>query len=90
MLRPLLRSQLRLASFRPFDYADPLNLASLLTAEEKDIQNVAKQYATQKLMPRIIEANRSEKFDKSIMREMGQLGLLGATIEGYGIYILIV
>lgn len=44
----------------------------------------ARQYCQSNLMPRIIKANREEKFDKEIMKEYGDLGFLGATLKGYG------
>ena len=47
------------------------------------LQDSARQYAQSELMPRILEANRNEVFDREIMTEMGQLGLLGTTIKGY-------
>ncbi|KAI8912781.1 acyl-CoA dehydrogenase/oxidase, partial [Gorgonomyces haynaldii] len=71
------------AKLARFDWTDPLNLETLLTEEEKSVRDVAHQYCQTKLMPRVLEANRNETFDKSIMKEMGSLGLLGATIEGY-------
>lgn len=55
-----------------------------LTEEERMIKDMAGSYAQEKLMPRVLEANRNENFDPEIMREMGELGLLGSTIEGYG------
>lgn len=55
-----------------------------LTEEERMIKEMAGNYAQEKLMPRVLEANRNENFDPEIMREMGELGLLGSTIEGYG------
>jgi glutaryl-CoA dehydrogenase len=61
-----------------------LNLEVRLTEDEKLIRDTAHNYCQQNLMPRIIKANREEKFDPAIMREMGDLGLLGATIQGYG------
>ena len=67
-----------------FNYQDPFLLHDQLTDEEKMVQDSARAYARGKLMPRILEANRHEKFDPQIMREMGELGLLGATISGYG------
>lgn len=67
-----------------FSWQDPLLLDELLTDEERAIQQTARDYAQEKLLPRIIEANRHEKFDPKIMREMGALGLLGPMIEGYG------
>jgi hypothetical protein len=48
------------------------------------LQKSAHDYAQEKLMPRVLLANRHEKFDREIMREMGSVGLLGATIQGYG------
>ena len=67
-----------------FYYKDALNLESLLTPEETSIRDIAKDYAQEKLMPRILEANRHEKFDREIINEMGEIGLLGATIKDYG------
>lgn len=48
------------------------------------MRDQVRHYCHQKLMPRILKANREEHFDKEIMREMGSLGILGATIQGYG------
>jgi glutaryl-CoA dehydrogenase len=67
-----------------FQWQDPLLLDALLSDEEKMIRDTAHDYAQGTLLPRITEANRHEKFDRAIMREMGELGLLGAMIEGYG------
>ncbi len=67
-----------------FDWKDPLIFDSLLTSEERLIRDTAREYATDKLMPRILEANRHETFDIEVMREMGELGFLGATIDGFG------
>ena len=67
-----------------FNWQDPLLLDELLTDEERAIEQTARDYAQDKLQPRILEANRSEKFDIKIMKEMGALGLLGPMIEGYG------
>ncbi len=68
----------------PLHWEDPLLLAQQLTEDERMIQDAARSYAREKLMPRVIEANRHEKFDTAIMREMGEMGLFGATIKGYG------
>jgi glutaryl-CoA dehydrogenase len=68
----------------PFHWEDPLLLIEQLTDEERAVSDTARNYAQSKLMPRILEANRHEKFDSKIMREMGELGLLGATLSGYG------
>ncbi len=68
-----------------FNWQDPLSLDSLLTEEEWMIRDSAHQYCQEKLMPRILMANREERFDREIMTELGELGLLGATIpEKYG------
>ena len=67
-----------------FDWQDPLLIEQQLTDEERLIRDTARQYAQEKLMPRILLANRNETFDIEIMREMGALGFLGSTLEGYG------
>jgi len=67
-----------------FNWEDPLLLEESLTEEERLIQNSTRRYADEKLMPGILLANRHEKFDPKIMRDMGAQGLLGPTIEGYG------
>lgn len=67
-----------------FDFEDPFNMKSMLTEEEKMIQQSAKDYCQSKLFPRVLLANRLEKFDKSIMTEFGEMGFLGATLKGYG------
>ncbi len=69
----------------PFEWADPLRLDDQLTEDECMVRDAARDYAQQRLMPRILEANRHERFDREIMREMGTLGLLGPTLpEQYG------
>ncbi len=67
-----------------FSYEDPFLLSEQLTDDERMVADSARAYARDKLMPRILEANRQERFDAEIMREMGALGLFGATIKGYG------
>ncbi|GAA6171075.1 acyl-CoA dehydrogenase [Colwellia sp. KU-HH00111] len=68
-----------------FNWQDPLSLDSLLSEDERMIRDSAHQYCQEKLMPRVLEANRNETFDVEIMKELGSLGLLGATIpEKYG------
>ena len=68
-----------------FNWEDPLSLDSLLSEEERMIRDSARQYCQEKLMPRVLMANRTETFDPEIMTELGELGLLGATIpEKYG------
>jgi glutaryl-CoA dehydrogenase len=64
---------------------DPLLLDDLLTDDERMIRDTARAYAQEKLLPRVIEAYREEKTDRSIFNEMGELGLLGVTLpEDYG------
>lgn len=70
--------------FAKFNWEDPLNLESCLSEDEIMARDQVHAYAQEKLMPRILLANRHENFDRSIMNEMGDLGLLGATLEGYG------
>ena len=67
-----------------FLWDDPLLLDELLTDEERMVRDAARAYCQEKLMPRVLEANRHEKFHREIMNEMGELGFLGPTIEGYG------
>ena len=68
-----------------FNWEDPFLLEDQLTEEERMIRDTAKAYCQDKLMPRIIEANRNEVFHREIMNEMGELGLLGSTIpEEFG------
>jgi glutaryl-CoA dehydrogenase len=77
---------LRKAAMRdvPFDWKDALRFDDLLTPEEIMIRDAARDYAQGQLMPRIREAHRHETFDVGVMREMAELGFLGATIEGFG------
>jgi len=67
-----------------FAWEDPLRLDEQLAEDEKHIRDMARAYSQEKLMPRILEANRHEKFDRRILNEMGELGMLGSTLHGYG------
>ena len=67
----------------PFDWQDALRLDDLLTPEETMVRDSARKYAQERLMPRILMANRNETFDVEVMREMAELGFLGATIQGF-------
>ena len=78
------RSQTDSLATTPFNWEDPFLLDSLLSEEEVLIRDTARAYCQEKLLPRIIEATRQERFDREIMNEMGELGFLGATIDGYG------
>src|ERR1700761_7445091 len=64
----------------PLDWADPFDLADQLTDEERLVRDTAHAYAQEKLLPRVTSAYMEERFDREIMSEMGELGLLGATI----------
>ncbi|KIJ51303.1 hypothetical protein M422DRAFT_244483 [Sphaerobolus stellatus SS14] len=70
-------------AFAPYNWQDPLNLESLLTDEEKAIRDTAREFAQEKLLPRITEQYRTESYDPAILKEMGEVGLLGPTIQGY-------
>ncbi|MEO1089487.1 MAG: acyl-CoA dehydrogenase [Pseudomonadota bacterium] len=68
-----------------FDWADPLHFDEQLSEEERLIADSARAYAQGKLLPRVTDAYRHERFDVAIMHELGALGLLGSTIpEAYG------
>lgn len=68
-----------------FKWDDPFLLNEQLTDEERMIRDTARKYCQDKLMPRILEANRNEIFDRAIMDEMGSMGFLGCTLpEEYG------
>ena len=68
-----------------FQWDDPFGLAAQLTDEERMIAEAARDYCQSSLMPRILEANRNEHFDRNILSEMGALGMLGATLPtAYG------
>ncbi|MBT5086105.1 MAG: acyl-CoA dehydrogenase [Deltaproteobacteria bacterium] len=68
-----------------FDWADPMFFNEQLTEEERLIQDTARDFSQEKLMPRVLEANRNEVFDREIMNEFGKLGFLGSSIpEEYG------
>ncbi|CAK3904170.1 Glutaryl- dehydrogenase, mitochondrial [Lecanosticta acicola] len=67
-----------------FDWKDPLGSNNLFTDEEMAISETAEAYCQERMLPRVLEAFRNEEYDKKILEEMGELGLLGATIKGYG------
>ena len=67
-----------------FVWDDPFRLDEQLTEDERLIQATAREFAQDRLMPRVLEAFRHERVDRAIFEEMGELGLLGATIHGYG------
>jgi len=67
-----------------FDWSDPLGFSELLSDEEKLVQESIRRFCEEDLQPRILRANREETVDTSIFLRMGELGLLGSTIQGYG------
>jgi len=74
-----------MAQMGRFDWQDPFALDAQLTDEERMVRDSARNYARERLLPRVTDAFLKEDFDREIMREMGQLGLLGPTIpEEYG------
>ncbi|KAK9467309.1 acyl-CoA dehydrogenase/oxidase [Lipomyces arxii] len=90
-MRSLLRSKLPRAAVptftrnaSSFNWQNPMLLDTLLTDEEQAISVAAHRYCQEKLQPRVLEAYRNETFDKNILLEMGELGFLGSTVEGYG------
>ncbi|QOR38701.1 acyl-CoA dehydrogenase [Billgrantia diversa] len=73
-----------MSQITPVTWEDPFRLIDQLDEDERMVLQTAHDYCQDKLMPRVLEANRYERFDREIMNEMGELGLLGATIDGYG------
>jgi len=67
-----------------FQWDDPFLLDEQLTDEERMVRDSARTYCQEKLMPRVRDSFRHEKFDREVMNEMGAMGFLGPTIEGYG------
>ncbi|OJW23337.1 MAG: acyl-CoA dehydrogenase [Rhodospirillales bacterium 69-11] len=70
--------------FTPFQWDDALRLDGQLSEDERAIRDAAREYCQEKLFPRVLQGFRTESFDRSIMNEMGEMGFLGATLEGYG------
>ncbi|WP_290796759.1 acyl-CoA dehydrogenase [Halomonas sp.] len=73
-----------MSQITPVTWEDPLRLIDQLTEDERMVHQTAHDYCQEKLLPRVLQANRHEIFHREIMNEMGELGLLGATIDGYG------
>jgi len=67
-----------------FQWEDPLLLDDQLTDDERMVRDAARAWCQEKLMPRVLQAHRTEKFDRTVMNEMGELGFLGSTLTGYG------
>jgi len=67
-----------------FQWDDPFLLEDQLSEDERMVRDSARAYCQERLLPRVLEATRKEKFDREIMNELGALGFLGSTIDGYG------
>ena len=67
-----------------FDWADPLALEDALSDEERLVQDSIRRFCQDELQPRVLLAHREERVDRDIFPRMGELGLLGSTIDGYG------
>jgi glutaryl-CoA dehydrogenase len=83
-ITPAARSGGEATAAARFDWADPFLIEEQLGEDERMVRDSARAYCQEKLMPRVIAANRHERFDREIMNEMGELGFLGAPLEGYG------
>ena len=70
--------------FQPFARDDALRIDSALNEDERAIRDAAHAFCQEKLFPRVLMANRKEHFDREIMNEFGEMGFLGATLQGYG------
>ena len=77
-------SENQMTSAPAFDWTDPLLLDESLSEDERIVRDSAHAYCQEKLFPRVLESHRYERFDREIMNDMGALGFLGSTIEGYG------
>ena len=71
------------SNWQSLNWKDPFLLDQQLNDDQRMIRDTAHQYAQEKLLPRVREAFRNEETDPSIFKEMGNLGLLGSTIQGY-------
>ena len=67
-----------------FDWSDPFALESALSEEERMVRDMARSFCREELLPRVVDAFREERVDLELFRELGALGFLGSTIEGYG------
>ncbi|KAL6424694.1 hypothetical protein ACFW04_009986 [Cataglyphis niger] len=83
-IRQISVSALSLQRKSIFNWEDPFCLESQLTQDEILMRDEIRSYCQERLLPRVIEANRKENFDREIIREMGELGIFGCTMKGYG------
>jgi glutaryl-CoA dehydrogenase len=85
MSEPALKKQDIPSSRAPFDWTDPLNLEGMLSEEERMVRDNANRFAQEKLMPRVLQAFREEKHDRSVIDELGEMGMLAIALpEEYG------
>ena len=70
--------------YSKFNYKDPFLLEEQLSQDEILIRNTARSFAQKELFPKILEANRNEIYDNNLFKKLGQIGLLGPQIQGYG------
>ena len=81
---PVLENEPKKSSQSAFDWADPLLLGECLTEDERLIEQAARSFCQDRLQPRVQKMFREESFDPAIFTEMGEMGFLGSTIDGYG------
>ena len=81
---PVLGNEAKKSSQPAFDWADPLLLGESLTEDERLIEQAARSFCRDRLQPRVQKMFREESFDPAIFTEMGEMGFLGSTIDGYG------
>ena len=81
---PVLGNAPKKSSQPAFDWADPLLLGESLTEDERLIEQAARSFCQDRLQPRVQKMFREESFDPAIFTEMGEMGILGSTIDGYG------
>ena len=79
------RSFRKFSSVSKFDFRDPLKLQKLLTREEKQIQQVARDFTNKNLKPKVLDAFRSNIYDPKIHQKVGEAGLFGGPFTGYGV-----
>ena len=81
---PVLGTEAKKSSQPAFDWADPLLLGESLTEDERLIEDAARSFCRERLQPRVQKMFREESFDPAVFTEMGEMGFLGSTIDGYG------
>ncbi len=84
VVSPIAVAAAKKAPLAPFKWDDALMLDGQLSEDERAIRDAANAYCQDKLMPRVLMANRHEKFDREIMNELGEMGFLGATLDSHG------